>query len=158
MNIDPNGSLASRFFVSACLITTEEPLPNGLHYKPSPMFAEGTFVRTLRNKCGVEMSMILKNLRAGITCGSRFTPVPTMDLYNQDTWAFDLRQMGFNFAAFSPENNPIDLTKRKAKHYQLKEMEDYAAEGRILEWYDDLPARPEKKAQKQHAFYNTYGG
>jgi hypothetical protein len=157
MDIDPNGPLASRFFVSSHLIITEEPLPNGLHYKPSSLCAAGPATLRTRERCGVEMNRIMKNLRADVVA-NRFTSVPTMDLYNQETWALDLRQIGFNFAAFnSSEYNPIDLTKRQAKHFQLKEMEDYAAEGRMLEWYDDLPARIEKKAQKQHPFYKTHG-
>jgi hypothetical protein len=32
-------------------------------------------------------------------------------------------------------------------------MEDYAVEGRIIEWYDDEPARLKREAERQHPFF-----
>jgi hypothetical protein len=154
LHLDPStGTSGKQFFRSAWLVTTDEPLANGLHYKPATMCVSSSIMCDRKNRCTVHMAMILKDLRRGTQMVNRYGHLPTMDLYNDKTWAFDLRYIGFSFASFLPQNNPIDLNTRQAKPSSKNEIEDYAVQGRILKWFNDLPARLKKQRQLSHLFY-----
>jgi hypothetical protein len=156
MNVDPNGPHAYRHFRSSGLVLTDEPLPNGLHYKPNIMFGMGEVDHFYKRRLNSDVRAILSRMRAG-SKHKRYTTIPSMDLYNEKTWSFDLRQIGFEFPKFATNHNPFDLTKPRATNYpqKYKEIEDYAAEGRIIDWYRDLPARRERQAQFAHPLFRT---
>jgi hypothetical protein len=156
MDINANGPEARRFFTSSYLITVPEPLPNGLHYKPSPLCSQGPCMAYMKDKTEASLTLVLESMKQRLSGPSRRGYFPNMDLYDRRTWAFDLKCIGFEFAAFAPQNNPIELNQRFVKPTKQREMEDYAVEGQISEWYDDLPARIEKKKQMSHPFFNTW--
>jgi hypothetical protein len=110
MNVDPNGPHAYRHFRSSGLVLTGEPLPNGLHYKPNIMFGMGEVDHFYKRRLNSDVRAILSRMRAG-SKHKRYTIIPSMDLYNEKTWSFDLRQIGFEFPKFATNHNPFDLTK-----------------------------------------------
>jgi hypothetical protein len=153
-NINPEGPSARPFFRSAYLISTPEPLSNGLHYKPSDYYSRGHVTFNEYDKCSNSLLHVLRMAKKGVGFHSGWLPL-SMDLYDERTWGFDLKRIGFEFASYKPESNPIDLKKRLAQPCKLQEMEDYAVEGRMLQWYEDEPARLAKKRRLQHPFLHS---
>jgi hypothetical protein len=154
LNINPEGPFARPFFRSAYLTSTIEPLSNGLHYKPSDYYSRSPVTFDEYDKCSSTLLYALRMAKKGVGFNGAWLPL-SMDLYDEKTWGFDLKRIGFQFANYKPGSNPIDLKKRQAQPDKLQEMEDYAVEGRMLQWYEDEPARLLKKRRLQHPFFHS---
>jgi hypothetical protein len=153
MGVDAkNGTGGRILFNSAYLVSTEEPSPNGLHYKPSNMSLR-KIRPEVKSACERNTANMFRSLRRGVVLGGHNGFVPTMDLYNKETWGFELQRFGFGWAPYHPESAPFDLSKRRVIPEKRKEIEDYALDGRIMDWYKDLPARLERQQQLKHPFY-----
>jgi hypothetical protein len=154
MKAERFGPHDGRFFKSSQLVLSNTPSANGLHYKPSPMFGMAEIDRFTKRRITGDLRVIICRMMAGKPTG-RYTLIPSMDLYSPESYSFDLREIGFNFPAFIPGYNPFDLTAPRPAPATpiVKQMEDYAVEGRIIEWYDDEPARLKCEAERQHPFF-----
>ncbi|KAF2823372.1 hypothetical protein CC86DRAFT_409287 [Ophiobolus disseminans] len=142
-------------FRSNQMIVTWEPGLHGLHYKPNPVFRFGDCSRDIYDLCEKEIQAIFWSLKHK----KRPTAVkfPAMDIYDKASWSFNLHRLGFKFARFSPENNPIDLSTRRAIATSLQQMEDYAIDGRTDQWHaEELDRRKERARRRANPFLNTW--
>jgi hypothetical protein len=161
LNLDPDGEQGhdARFFKSHGLTVTDEPMPNGLHYKPNNWFGTDQIDPFKKRTTEPDIRAILSRIRREMK-GQRLTLIGRIDMYNEKSHTFDLRKIGFHFPAHLPDHNPFDLTEFRAKKYPQRDqnIEDYAAEGRVTEWYRDLPARHEREAQRtsMHPFFKAW--
>jgi hypothetical protein len=96
---------------------------------------------------------MLYKLAQGISLGDKNGSVPTMGLYDEETWGFDLEKIVFRWAKHWPNKVPFYLKNRVAKPYKVQELEDYAVDGRITEWHKDLPARFKSLKHNLDPFY-----
>jgi hypothetical protein len=131
----------------------------------------------VKNECKDDMERIFSSLRcpsgSGSGSGSGRSPIPklkhgctripTMDLFKRETWAFDLGLIGFYPHGISSSPSPVlnvwDVTGEVGtKLRDRRELEDYVMKDQVLQWYEGLPAREERKRQLAHPFYGSTGG
>jgi hypothetical protein len=157
MGLDPwSGTRGRSMFDSAALLITNDPEPSGLHYKTS--------IQTFpcvnpeqRSACERDMGHMLYKLTRGVSIGDQYY-VPTMDLYNDETWVFDITKIGFRWAECGSDRKPYDFQNRVAYADKVCEIEDYAIDGRLFEWYRDLAAKrdEQEKRKKIQPLFRTY--
>jgi hypothetical protein len=116
LNLDPDGEQGhdARFFKSHGLTVTDEPMPNGLHYKPNNWFGTDQIDPFKKRTTEPDIRAILSRMRRGMK-GQRLTLIGRIDMYNEKSHTFDLRKIGFHFPAHLPDHNPFDLTEFRAK-------------------------------------------
>jgi hypothetical protein len=160
----------NRTFRSARITVANEAFENGLHYKT--VRNHGSFELPLKEDvkgiCQKDMARIFSKLRW--SCGSPssrpspnklkhgYTYIPTMDLFKRETWAFDLGLIGFHPHGISSSESPHLDGEPGTKLRDWRELEDYVMKDQVLQWYEELPAREERKRQLAHPFYGSTGG
>jgi hypothetical protein len=90
LHLDPStGTSGKQFFRSAWLVTTDEPLANGLHYKPATMCVSSSIMSDRKNRCTIDMAMILKD-QARYSDGQQVRPSSNDGLIQRQDLGFRL--------------------------------------------------------------------
>jgi hypothetical protein len=141
INVDARNPRCDRTFRSDRITVANEPFANGLNYTTVnnhvpfqlPLKSE------VKNVCQDDIDRIYTSLRSSsqIKLKHRYTHILSMDLFKQETWAFDLGQIGFNL---------LDISSTPSLKNQ------------VLQWYEELPARKVRQRQLAHPFYGSTGG
>ena len=159
--INPAGEFSRRWVHSSTRRSLQDP-ENDLFYKrnkatspiPLPDSQKEEYARRVRQLAHANKVKKRPNNRTS----PYFCMPHTIDLFGTDTWGLDVHFQEYvaqhgSFASYKAQNNHVDVSKRRVVQSTGNSIEDYAAQGRVQEWYDDAPARAERALQLAHDFY-----